>query len=94
MANLLRLLVQERVMGVADLIRTVIRLAGKCGFVGRGAAEVGGRRLCQVSGGWARRSTVRSTGSLRPGTDRAQRRSWGWAPVDLVLSSKVWLVHF
>ena len=62
-------------MGVTVLIRTVTRLAGRCGFAGRGAAEVGGRRLCQVPGGWARRSTVRSTGSSRPGTDRAQRRS-------------------
>ena len=47
-----RLLVQEKVMGVAVLIRAVTMLAGKCGFVGRGAAGVSGRRLCQASGGW------------------------------------------
>ena len=74
--------------------RTVTKLAGRCGFAGRGASEVSGRRLCQVPGGWAGRSTVRSTGSSRPGTDRAQRRTWCWAAVDLDLPSKVWSVHF
>ena len=30
---------------------------------------------------------MRSTGSSKPGTDRAQRRSGSWAAVDLGLSS-------
>ena len=79
---------------MAVLIRAVTMLVGGCGCVGWGAAGVGDRRLCQASGGWVRRSRVRSTGSLRLGTDRAHRRSCEWAPAvaDLVVFSKVWFV--
>ena len=71
-------------MGV---VGNLLQLPSNCCKVGRGASEVSGRRLCQVPGVWARRSTVRSTGSSKPGTDRAQRRSGSWAAVDLGLSS-------
>ena len=61
--------------GRGSLIRAITMLVGECGCVRGGAAGVGDRRLCQASGGWVRRSRVRSTSSLRLGTDRAQRRS-------------------
>merc|ERR1711940_396698 len=69
------------------VVGNLLQLPSNCCTAGRGASEVSGRRLCQVPGVWARRSTVRSTGSSKPGTDRAQRRSGGWAAVDLGLSS-------